>query len=175
MRVEVPTVTSESPYRDVPTQRAAPSNAPRMVEAFGERRSLHEWCALVELSAPVLAARLTRFSPELALILPPYARVDPQAQPGEPAAWTWELLDWEDDIWARRFVAEHAGGASLDEVAAAIGIVRERVRQVEEAALRKVRARAEAMGLDFDLVLRTLAKMRDRSGFEPLDRFMERP
>lgn len=44
------------------------------------------------------------------------------------------------DQAARRFVDEHPDGATLEEVAAALGVSRERVRQIESRALRKLRA-----------------------------------
>lgn len=52
------------------------------------------------------------------------------------------------DVGAQRFVAEHPDGASLYEIAEAMGVSAERVRQIEEAALRGLRARAQLAGIE---------------------------
>lgn len=52
------------------------------------------------------------------------------------------------DEAAQRFVAEHPDGATLDEVGAAIGMTRERIRQIEDDAIAKMRRRAPLAGLD---------------------------
>lgn len=58
---------------------------------------------------------------------------------GEPGAWTWQLLPWEDDLWAQEFVQKHPCGATLEEIGEALGVSMQRVRQIEEKALRKLR------------------------------------
>lgn len=60
----------------------------------------------------------------------------------------WSDLEWEEHDEARRIVAENPDGMTLEEVGAYLGITRERVRQIEAAALEKLRA-----GIDsFDVV-----------------------
>lgn len=48
-------------------------------------------------------------------------------------------LCYENDPEAQRFVAEHPNGATLEEIAELFGTTRERIRQVEEAALCKLK------------------------------------
>lgn len=49
-------------------------------------------------------------------------------------------LPFEDDPEAQRFVEENPSGATLSEIGACLGVTRERVRQIEEEALRKLNA-----------------------------------
>lgn len=46
---------------------------------------------------------------------------------------------YEKDVACQLFVATFRGGATLDSIAEAIGVSRERVRQIETEAIRKVR------------------------------------
>lgn len=55
----------------------------------------------------------------------------------------WSDLEWEEHADARRIVAENPDGMTLEEVGAHLGITRERVRQIEAAALQKLREGAE--------------------------------
>ena len=50
-----------------------------------------------------------------------------------------DALDYESDSECQRFVADHPDGACLEEIAAIMGITRERVRQIENIAVRKIR------------------------------------
>lgn len=49
---------------------------------------------------------------------------------------------YEFDLDARRFVVEHPNGGTLEEVGDHFGVTRERVRQIEAAALRQFQRRA---------------------------------
>lgn len=116
------------------------------VEAFGEVLSIEAWSARTGIKAAVIRRRLKHLAPEAALSLSDYAHYSTDALPGGPKSWTWDGLSWERDPWAQQFVDEHPGGASLEEVGDAIGVTRERVRQIEEKAIRKLqRARAIQM------------------------------
>lgn len=130
-------------------QAVRPERA-RIVPAFGEARTIREWSHSAQVSLSVLRRRMRVFHPEVALTLPVQSHADPDAEPGAPGSWTWELLRYEDDPWARRFVAQHPEGATLEEVGAALGVVREAVRKIEEAALEKVRAAASELGLSIE-------------------------
>lgn len=128
----------------------------RSVTAFGETRTLRAWANEANISPSVLRRRLEHLPAEVAIQLPAWARVNFDAKPGAPSSWTWEILDYAQDPWAQSFVRRHPGGASLEEVGDALGLVRERVRQVEEIAMRKVRLGAEALGLDLHALLGAL-------------------
>lgn len=145
---------SEVPCREVTLAPAEPSTErPCLavvqggVEAFGERLSIPAWARVTGLSINAVRRRLRLFPPEIALLLPVAAHADPNAKPGAPRSWTWELLLYEDDCYAQRFVEAHPHGATLDEVGDALGIVRERVRQIEEQALEKLGAGRQAKRL----------------------------
>lgn len=45
---------------------------------------------------------------------------------------------YEEDEACQRFVADHPGGATLGEIAEYMGVTRERVRQIEFGALKKL-------------------------------------
>lgn len=61
-----------------------------------------------------------------------YQREKPQDATVHPFA------PWEEDEAAQRFVMEHPWGATLEEIAGAFGVSKERVRQIEHDALRKL-------------------------------------
>lgn len=50
----------------------------------------------------------------------------------------WADLEWEEHKEAMKIVADNPDGMTLEEVGAHLGITRERVRQIEAAALRKL-------------------------------------
>ncbi len=54
---------------------------------------------------------------------------------------------YEDDEQAQAFVAAHPDGATLEEIGELWGITRERVRQIERAALHQLRARLKLAGV----------------------------
>ena len=57
-----------------------------------------------------------------------------------PGAVVHPTMRFELDDDAQAFVEAHPHGATLEEVGAAMGISRERVRQIEEGAVRKLKA-----------------------------------
>lgn len=66
--------------------------------------------------------------------------------PGTPGSRSWHLpLDQDPHGRAAIQIAEDLGGMTLDMVGALMGITRERVRQIEASAIRKVRLRRSAM------------------------------
>lgn len=137
--------------------------APRLIRAFGEARTVHEWASLLGLSVYALRKRLRDFRhlpPEVALSIPFHDKqIDPHADPGKPQSWTWELLAYADDPWAQTFVQRHPGGATLEEVGEVFGLVRERVRQVEESAKRKFEHVAHALHVPFEELIEALRSM----------------
>ena len=142
-----------------------PSSNVRYIEAFGESHTLAEWAVITACGESTLRKRLSEHPPEVALAMPSYTHVDATADPGAPRSWTWDLLPWEDDVWARRWVATHPSGATLDEVGDALGVVRERVRQIEETAKRKLRLAADALGLSYEDLVSTFGQPRVGGGW----------
>lgn len=57
-------------------------------------------------------------------------------------------LPFARDPDAQRFVADHPDGATLEQVGDALGVTRERVRQLERTALGRLRKRAALAGID---------------------------
>ena len=106
---------------------------------------------------------LALVDPEFAMLLPSRMRVQRLGIPaGEPGSWSWEALKWERDPWAQEFVLRHPGGATLEEVGAVLGFTRERTRQVEQAALRKVAREAMRLGLSARDELDVLRELREK-------------
>lgn len=94
---------------------------------------------------PCLAGAPAELDEHHALVLARLAAV-PQLDPDLP---------WERDAECRAWMAEH-DESTLEEVGRAIGVSRERVRQIEEAALRKMRHGLEALDVgpeDLALIL----------------------
>jgi transcriptional regulator with XRE-family HTH domain len=54
---------------------------------------------------------------------------------------------YADDVAAQLFVLAHPGGAAHESVAEALGVTRQRVAQIEEVALRKLRLRMQIAGI----------------------------
>jgi DNA-directed RNA polymerase sigma subunit (sigma70/sigma32) len=65
-----------------------------------------------------------------------------------------DLSPYEEDFAARVFVAMHPDGATLEQVGAVLDVTRERIRQIEAAALRKLRATCQRMGIKLEDILR---------------------
>jgi RNA polymerase nonessential primary-like sigma factor len=68
------------------------------------------------------------------------------------AAWLEELTDKQREVIARRFGLAGYEGATLEEVGREIGLTRERVRQIQVEALRRLREILERQGLTGDAV-----------------------
>jgi Fe2+ transport system protein FeoA len=66
-------------------------------------------------------------------------------------------LAYEDDVEAQRFVDEHPNGATLDEVGVALGLSRERVRQIEADAVANLVRRLRLVGITRDELLELFA------------------
>jgi hypothetical protein len=133
------------------------------IEAHGELHTVAYWARCSGQSVRILLKHLRslpRLAPEIVIAVPRCTRIDPHALPGEPHAWTWDVLPWEDDEWAQDFVARHPGGATLAEVGDALGLVRERVRQVEETAMIKLRRAALRLDVPVKSMLEALSALR---------------
>jgi transcriptional regulator with XRE-family HTH domain len=63
--------------------------------------------------------------------------------PGFPGALSWDATPWREDAVARAFVEEHPDGATVEEVAAALGLTTRQVERIIEQAARKMRRELE--------------------------------
>lgn len=127
---------------------------PCLIEAFGEARTIAGWAKVSGFSVRALRARHRRLrglpgEVMLSLSRDSKAHVDTSAPPGAPGSWTWDIVPWEDDVWARAWVARHPGGATLDEVGLAMGVSYEDVRLIVESALLKLEKEVATSGLPF--------------------------
>lgn len=64
---------------------------------------------------------------------------------------------YDDDAECQRFVADHPDGAPLEEIGEAMGLTRERIRQIEEVALRRFASRLRFAGITEDDVAAMLS------------------
>lgn len=64
---------------------------------------------------------------------------------------------YAEDAAAIEFVETHPGGGTLEEVGELMGLTRERIRQIEERALRKLVDRLKLVGVTASDVADTLA------------------
>jgi hypothetical protein len=65
---------------------------------------------------------------------------------------------YEDDPAAQLFVAAFPSGATLEDIGEAFGVTRERVRQIEEKALRRFKHRLGIAGITFEDFSEMLAR-----------------
>lgn len=102
-----------------------------VIEAFERTQTLAEWSAETGLSRAIIRRRIrSGCPPEFALKLPRGARAKRE--------WCWDAIPFEQDPFAQ-YVAGNVGPMTLEDVAHIMGISREAVRQIELAALRKMR------------------------------------
>lgn len=97
-----------------------------------ERVKLAKSSAEMELSAPQVSALMSRADPEKRLM-----------QRELLARWSKDLNFTDAEVLGRRIAGE-----TLEEVAKDFGVTRERIRQKEQRALRKLRTRAKIEGYD---------------------------
>lgn len=111
-----------------------------LVSGWEELRTVAEWAELANQNERRLCDYLNAGIPlEAAVQIPRNARVDLDAPPGGPLSWTWYALPPDLDPWFHDFRKNHPGGATLEEVGYVMGVTRERLRQLEEMALRRLR------------------------------------
>lgn len=105
----------------------------RMITAYGETRSISEWSRVLGMSKSTIARRLLACAtPEEALS----CEYEDELWPGA------NTLSWKDDVTAQLMLA-HKGPMQLDFIGACLGVSKQRVSQIEQEALRKLRRAAE--------------------------------
>ncbi len=67
-------------------------------------------------------------------------------------------LPYSQDDWSWYVVESHPNGLVLDEIAQLLGVSRERIRQIEEQAIAKLK---RALGADVPMLLSELTRARD--------------
>lgn len=77
-----------------------------------------------------------------------------------PEALIDERTRYEDDERCRRVVEAHPDGMTLEEVSTHFGVTRERIRQIEERALRSLVMRCELAGISREDVISALGSKR---------------
>lgn len=154
---------SSEPHPERPTEPVHYTGT-TVIDAFGRSHTVQEWAYVIGDGVVSLQRRLNTFamlSPALVLSMPKGIRFR-DVPLGAPKSWTWDALPWEADRWARAWVAAHPGGATLDEVGKALGVTRERVRQVEESGMRKFEREARRCGVAMRDLLEVLREVRER-------------
>ena len=69
--------------------------------------------------------------------------------------WLSELSEKQSEVVVRRFGLRGHEAATLEDVGAEIGLTRERVRQIQVEALKKLRRSLEKQGLSLDAIFET--------------------
>lgn len=118
------------------------------VVAFGESKTISQLAKEHNMHPFTLRQRLaTGVSVETALTLPAHCKMPSEDDPGPgyPGSASWFALEWEEDPWAQEFVRENPEGATLEAVGEQLGLCRERINQIERAALKKLRKAHPAM------------------------------
>lgn len=101
----------------------------------GAEKTIREWSSEIGVPEGTIYTRW-RDGKSMAEVLSP----KPLERKARGGGWEGlETLEWERDTYAQELVARHPGGMKLDEMAREMGITRERIRQIEAAALRKLR------------------------------------
>jgi hypothetical protein len=156
--------SEEEIYRRDPPARAAPNR--RYIEIDGQRLTIEEIAAIAGISVWTVHARLQANKTGQDLIAPPQ-----RCQAGSAVdSWVRTIdLPWEADLFAQHTVRDHPEGMTLAEVAALMNVSKERVRQIEEQALSKLRQIPGAKRLLQEALLRASLRREDTmpsSGFE---------
>lgn len=128
----------------------------RRVTAHGETLTVYQWAARQNMCAQTIYKRLTSdYSPEAA-VSPnrPSRRADPDAPPGEPGSLSWDLLEWDEDPWAWRVIAQQPPLTErrrepmlLGEVGKYFALSEQRIEEVEKTAARKLEIAEELVEL----------------------------
>lgn len=70
---------------------------------------------------------------------------------------------WQEDYFARAWVVHHPDGSTLEEVGALLGVTRERVRQIQDKATRRLRVTCRSLGYDLQDIIAHMASRHDEA------------
>ena len=123
--------------------------APKRYYGRGRCLSLKEWRDEIGTSYDTMHSYLIRYGDDFGITRlmehREAQRATRDAVPdGHPNSKSWEDLKWEDDAVAQYVVEMHPDGLTLEEIGELMGLTSERVRQIEESALRKLNRQREA-------------------------------
>lgn len=151
---------------------AASGRKTRRVTAHGETRSVYEWADVQGISPQTIYGRLERgYTNEAAIARFRSSRSSGTAvediPPGEPCSLSWDLLDWDEDPWAWRVVAEH-GPMDLATIGVYFGLSIQRSHELVSDIMAKVRLAAE---LESVLGIERAEPQMERLRGEPVEAF----
>ena len=128
--------------------------APKRIQAFGEEHTVSEWSQITGIKAASINARLAEgVDPEDAVSRDHVT----QARELWPGA---NDLPWEADGVAQGLLEQY-GPFTLEEVGVFLGVSRERIRQIEEIALRKLKGALEDEGFTREECLGWLVELQE--------------
>jgi hypothetical protein len=129
-----------------------PVKCPATHTAHGVTFTLREWSELTGLALKTLqtrvrtvrACRSHAWTPERIVDEPQFRTNKQQAPkyevaPGAPGSISWDIEPWATDPAVRAFVASNPEGATVERVAAAIGLRDSQLRAAQDSALAKIR------------------------------------
>lgn len=117
----------------------------RRLSARGVSMTVSQWSKATGLTRSLIRARKRKgFSDVDAVTIPAMTRHSRLGIPdGHPDSVNWDRDEWENDDYAWYVVQHHPEGLSLEQIGAVMGLSDERVRQIIEEALDKLRQHPE--------------------------------
>ena len=126
-----------------------------IITAHGQSGTLDQWCARLGVSRRTIRSRIDVYGADRALRMTKYGRSTVQFEHSID-----DVTPYEEDEECQRIVRDNPDGATLEIIGATMGVCRERIRQIEEEALEKLRLGLriiEAVGeMRAELILRRL-------------------
>jgi len=110
------------------------------ITSHGKTQNMSAWARELGISLSVFSRRVSAMGADAAISSGGRSLFPGDLARSKDLSW-WPELDhpWEDDPRAKYVVAHHPDGITLDEIGLLLGVTRERVRQIVESALRKLK------------------------------------